>query len=115
MNYHISPRHKTLRILTIISMIARLLLTTTVVYADSLAFSEWGSEIADLSQYQTLDNALVDSGQISALDDSQSFSAVYSVDISTISDAVAALKPGWNMNLIAPYPMRKMKRTTVRK
>ncbi|WP_158674962.1 Ig-like domain-containing protein [Pelolinea submarina] len=72
------------------SIFARLFSFTVPVYADGgLAFSGWGDEIADLSQYQNNTNAQIDSGLISALDTADSYSIEYLVDVSSITDAIA--------------------------
>ena len=90
MKHSVSACNLILRILTIIATFARLFFVTSEVYADSLAFNDWGAEIANLDQYQALDNAQVMEGQISALDGSDSFLAIYQVDVNSITDAIEA-------------------------
>lgn len=77
------------RILTAISLIMRLFVFPEYVRADSVNFSDWGAEIADLNQYDALDNAQAAGGELSAVDPSTSFSARYLVDVNTISAGIA--------------------------
>ena len=81
------PYNIVVRVITVLAIFARLLFSAIPVYADGgLIFSSWGTEIADLSQYQNNVNAQIEVGQISALDPTASFSIEYLLDISSITD-----------------------------
>ena len=81
------PRMKSLRILTAVSLFARLFVFTPVIYAANLTFSDWGAEIADLNQYEELANAQIVSDTLAAVDSADSFSAAYLVDVSAITSS----------------------------
>ncbi|MDK2979660.1 MAG: large repetitive protein [Chloroflexota bacterium] len=82
------PCNLIVRLITILSIFARLLLVSVPVYADGgLTFSDWGAEISDLSQYQNNTNTQIESGQLSALDAVSAFSIEYLIDVSSISDS----------------------------
>lgn len=79
------------RMVMVLAMLFRLLFISPVpVYAASLTFSDWGAEIVDMAQYDSLDNAQVGGGAITAQDNSSSFTASYVVDVSSIAGAVNA-------------------------
>lgn len=79
-----------LRIATIAATILRLCFPISTVYAAGLSFSDWGDEIANTGIYESAENAQVAAGLITAQDLSASFSIVYLVDLSSISEAVNA-------------------------
>ena len=71
----------------VLATFSRLLLPTAVVYADSLSFSDWGTEIAEIDGYDSQSNVQIGTGAISASDLSNSFSIVYQVDVSSITSS----------------------------
>ena len=84
----LKPSEYVVRILMVLATFVRLLLPTSYVFAASLSFSDWGADIADVTQYDTENNAAVTSGVISALDAADSFLITYQVDVSSISSGI---------------------------
>ena len=79
-----------LRIATIVATVLSSCFPISTVYAAGLSFSDWGDEIANTGIYESAENTQVAAGLITAQDLSASFSIVYLVDLSSISEAVNA-------------------------